>query len=164
MTESWNTWPRSEKTDLPGIGEELLLTDNTFLQWQARIKSPNHAQKEYWKNEKKIEEANIATCRHHCHHSKWLAQLPLHRNDALTCHTHSPIHFTTVPLRLTKIFLQSMDSKTWEGSRCRHHVDFSKWAKKRPAIGPRFESGRGRCVESLDKALYSHCPKEKPSH
>ena len=28
--------------------------------------------------------------------------------------------------------------------------------------GPRFESGRGRCVESLDKALYSHCPKEKP--
>ena len=25
--------------------------------------------------------------------------------------------------------------------------------------GPRFESGRGRCVESLDKALYSHCPK-----
>ena len=31
------------KTDLPGIGEELLLTDNTFLQWQARTKSPNHA-------------------------------------------------------------------------------------------------------------------------
>ena len=30
--------------------------------------------------------------------------------------------------------------------------------------GPRFESGRGRCVESLDKALYSHCPKEKSSH
>ena len=30
--------------------------------------------------------------------------------------------------------------------------------------GPRFESGRGRCVESSDKALYSHCPKEKPSH
>ena len=30
--------------------------------------------------------------------------------------------------------------------------------------GPRFESGRGRCLESLDKALYSHCPKEKPSH
>ena len=30
--------------------------------------------------------------------------------------------------------------------------------------GPRFESGRGHCVESLDKALYSHCPKEKPSH
>ena len=30
--------------------------------------------------------------------------------------------------------------------------------------GPRFESGRGRCVESLDKALYSLCPKEKPSH
>ena len=30
--------------------------------------------------------------------------------------------------------------------------------------GPRFESGPGRCVESLDKALYSHCPKEKPSH
>ena len=30
--------------------------------------------------------------------------------------------------------------------------------------GPRFESGRGRCVESLDKALYSNCPKEKPSH
>ena len=30
--------------------------------------------------------------------------------------------------------------------------------------GPRFESGRVRCVESLDKALYSHCPKEKPSH
>ena len=30
--------------------------------------------------------------------------------------------------------------------------------------GPRFESGHGRCVESLDKALYSHCPKEKPSH
>ena len=29
---------------------------------------------------------------------------------------------------------------------------------------PRFESGRGRCVESLDKALHSHCPKEKPSH
>ena len=29
--------------------------------------------------------------------------------------------------------------------------------------GPRFESGCGRCVESLDKALYSHCPKEKPS-
>ena len=27
--------------------------------------------------------------------------------------------------------------------------------------GPRFESGRGRCVESLGKALYSHCPKEK---
>ena len=26
------------------------------------------------------------------------------------------------------------------------------------------ESGRGRCVESLDKALYSHCPKEEPSH
>ena len=25
--------------------------------------------------------------------------------------------------------------------------------------GPRFESGRGRCVESLDKALYSHCPR-----
>ena len=30
--------------------------------------------------------------------------------------------------------------------------------------GPRFESGCGRCVESLDKALYSQCPKEKPSH
>ena len=30
--------------------------------------------------------------------------------------------------------------------------------------GPRCESGRGRCVESLDKALYSHWPKEKPSH
>ena len=30
--------------------------------------------------------------------------------------------------------------------------------------GPRIESGRGRCVESLDKALYSHIPKEKPSH
>ena len=30
--------------------------------------------------------------------------------------------------------------------------------------GPRFESDRGRCVESLDKALYSLCPKEKPSH
>ena len=29
-----------------------------------------------------------------------------------------------------------MDSKTWEGSRCRHHVDFSKWAKKRPTIHP----------------------------
>ena len=29
-----------------------------------------------------------------------------------------------------------MDSKTWEGNRCRHHVDFSKWAKKRPAIHP----------------------------
>ena len=29
---------------------------------------------------------------------------------------------------------------------------------------PRFESGRGRCVASLDKALYFHCPKEKPSH
>ena len=29
--------------------------------------------------------------------------------------------------------------------------------------GSRFESGRGRCVESLGKALYSHCPKEKPS-
>ena len=28
--------------------------------------------------------------------------------------------------------------------------------------GPRFESGRGGCVESLDKALYSHCPQEKP--
>ena len=28
--------------------------------------------------------------------------------------------------------------------------------------GPRFEAGRGRCVESSDKALYSHCPKEKP--
>ena len=25
-------------------------------------------------------------------------------------------------------------------------------------------AGRGRCVEFLDKALYSHCPKEKPSH
>ena len=56
--------------------------------------------------------------------------------DALTCHTYWPIHFTTVPLRLTEIFLQSMDSNTWEGSRCRHHVDFSKWAKKRPAIHP----------------------------
>ena len=30
--------------------------------------------------------------------------------------------------------------------------------------GPRFEFGCGRCVESLDKALHSHCPKEKPSH
>ena len=30
--------------------------------------------------------------------------------------------------------------------------------------GPRFESGRGRCVGSLDKVLFSHCPKEKPSH
>ena len=30
--------------------------------------------------------------------------------------------------------------------------------------GPRFESGRGHCVESFDKALYSHCPKEKPLH
>ena len=64
------------------------------------------------------------------------AQLPLHRNHALTCHTYWAIHFTTVPLRLTEIFLQSMDSKTWEGSRCRHHVDFSKWVKKRPAILP----------------------------
>ena len=27
-----------------------------------------------------------------------------------------------------------------------------------------FESGRGRCVVYFDKALYSHCPKEKPSH
>ena len=30
--------------------------------------------------------------------------------------------------------------------------------------GPRLKSGRGRCVESLDNALYSHWPKEKPSH
>ena len=30
--------------------------------------------------------------------------------------------------------------------------------------GPRFESGRGRCVESSDKALHSHCSKEKPSN
>ena len=43
----------------------------------------------------------------------------------------NPLHYC--PL---EIFLQSMDSKTWEGSRCRHHVDFSKWAKKRPAIHP----------------------------
>ena len=27
------------KTDLPGKGEELLLTDNTFVQWQARTKN-----------------------------------------------------------------------------------------------------------------------------
>ena len=44
----------------------------------------------------------------------------------------SPIHFTAgaVHLRLTEIFVQSMDSKTWEGSRCRHNDDLSKWAKK----------------------------------
>ena len=31
------------KIALPGRGEELLLTDNTFLQWQARTKNPYHA-------------------------------------------------------------------------------------------------------------------------
>ena len=35
---------------------------------------------------------------------------------------------------------------------------------KRRRFQKRSESGCGRCVESLDKALYSHCPKEKPSH
>ena len=65
---------------------------------------------------------------HSCHSTEtmpWLVIL-----------TYWPIHFTTVPLRLTEIFLQSTDSKTWEGSRCRHHVEFSKCAKKRPAIHP----------------------------
>ena len=31
------------KIALLGRGEELLLTDNTFLQWQARTKNPNLA-------------------------------------------------------------------------------------------------------------------------
>ena len=37
-------------------------------------------------------------------------------------------------------------------------------SKNQSSNGARFESARRRCVESLDKALYSHCPKEKPSH
>ena len=40
---------------------------------------------------------------HSCHSTE---------NDALTCHTYWPIHFTTVPLRRTEIFVQSMDYKT----------------------------------------------------
>ena len=50
-------------------------------------------------------------------------------------------------------------SKRW-GRRSGQSVTASDFGSN----GPRFESGRGRCVESLDKALYSHCPKEKPSH
>ena len=44
------------------------------------------------------------------------------------------------------------------------HSGQSVTASEFGSNGPRFESGRGRCVESLDKALYSHCPKEKHSH
>ena len=45
----------------------------------------------------------------------------------------------------------------------RRRSDQSVTASDCGSNGPRFESGHGRCVESLDKALYSHCPKEKPS-
>ena len=51
-----------------------------------------------------------------------------------------------------------------EISSCSRRSGQSVTASDFGSNGPRFESGRGRCVESLDKALYSHCPKEKPSH
>ena len=55
---------------------------------------------------------------------------------------------------------------------CYSHYSIINWRRSGQSVtasdfgsnGPRFEFGRGRCVESLDKALYSHCPKEKPSH
>ena len=50
------------------------------------------------------------------------------------------------------------------GGSCLRRSGQSVTASDFGSNGPRFESGRGRCVESLDKALYSHCPKEKPSH
>ena len=70
----------------------------------------------------------MASNMHSCHSTETMPWLVIS--------VYWPIHFTTVPSRLTEIFLQSMDSKTWEGSRCRHHVDFSKWANKRPVIHP----------------------------
>ena len=60
----------------------------------------------------------------------------------------------------------------WKPYRPRPHYRESKRRRSGQSVtasdfgsnGPRFESGCGRCVESLDKALYSHCPKEKSSH
>ena len=46
---------------LLGKGEELLLTDNAFLQWQARTKAQIMLRKNTERIKKKIEEADIAT-------------------------------------------------------------------------------------------------------
>ena len=63
---------------------------------------------------------------------------------------------------------QTFSAQGWQTSDVFHaafkHSGQSVTASDFGSNGPRFESGRGRCVESLDKALYSHCPKEKPSH
>ena len=59
---------------------------------------------------------------------------------------------------------QERESNIWRNSLVRRRSGQSVTASDFGSNGPRFESGRGRCVESLDKALYSHCPKEKPSH
>ena len=69
---------------------------------------------------------------------------------------HSSREITTHPsLSVHRVVWQA---KTWR--RSGQSVTASDFGSN----GPRFETGRGRCVESLDKALYSHCPKEKPSH
>ena len=68
-------------------------------------------------------------------------------------------NFTPFPFR-TKLSATPPRSPYFQRRRSGRSVMASDFGSN----GPRFESGRGRCVESLDKALYSHCPKEKPSH
>ena len=63
---------------------------------------------------------------------------------------------------------------TMDGLRPSSEVERTNWKAQWPigyGVGlqikrssVRIRPGGGRCVESLDKGLYSHCPKEKPSH
>ena len=77
-----------------------------------------------------------------------------------------------IQVLIFKIFFLSSSIFVIETSSLNHQHMQQKCQKSGQSVtatdfgsnGLRFESGRDRCVESLDKALYSHCPKEKPSH
>ena len=71
--------------------------------------------------------------------------------------TITPLESSYKKLNADGFFLRESNKKWTRSGQSVTASDFG-------SNGPRFESGRGRCVESLDKALYSHCPKEKPSH
>ena len=60
--------------------------------------------------------------------------------------------------------LTSSKLRFWHDLKGKRRSGQSVTASDFGSNGPRFESGRDRCLESLGKALYSHCPKEKPSH
>ena len=93
----------------------------------------------------------------------WVARAFEVRWARTCCHDRTGFNCCPLPLSHFSIFFVSLGA-LHNPKRCVRRSGQSVTASDFGSNGPRFESGRGRCVESLDKALYSHCPKEKPSH